>query len=157
MAETIDGMVKRTNFGDDIFFLTMKVKNLRDGCKLELSPDLFTRNISDELRFIFAALARINSTIRASAFAINRTEYLKDLLRLHRNFAELIDSITGGEAAYSAMLGEGKAALIGISEKTRSDIDELLALLTRLGETNEEGTDIISEEEYRILLSDGET
>jgi len=150
-AET---MVKRINFGDDIFFLAMKIKHLKYAAKLELSPELFRASIAEELEFVFAALQKIYASLKKSSLVINRGEYSKNLLRLMRSFNALVDDIITGEAGYSAMIADRHEAMSDSRKSIEPAMEEIQRLLSQYDEASEEGRDIISEEEYRHLLSE---
>jgi len=147
-------MVKRINFGDDIFFLAMKIKHLEYAAKLELSPALFRDNIAAELEFIFAALQKIYASLKKSSLVISRGEYIKNLLRLMHSFTTLLDDITTGEAGYSAMIADRREAVSESRRAIEPAIEEIQGLLSQYDEASEEGKDLISEEEYRHLLSE---
>jgi len=147
-------MVKRINFGDDIFFLAMKIKHLKYAAELELSPELFRDNIAEELEFVFSALQKIYSSLKKSSLVINRGEYIKNLLRLMHSFTALIDDIAAGEAGYAAMVADQRDALNHSRRAMGPAIEEIAQLLTQYDEAGEEGKDIISEEEYKHLLSE---
>jgi hypothetical protein len=149
-------MVKRINFGDDIFFLAMKVKYLTDAGNLELSPGYYRKNLSEELIFLSTTITKIYKDLKDSSFAIKRAEYLKNLLRLQRSFADLLDAILSGKSGYASLLEEHRERLTGVAASLRSNIEELYRFLISIGEEHLEGKGIISEEEYRYLLSEEE-
>ena len=150
-------MVKRINFGDDIFFLAMKVKYLTDAGNLELSPGYFEKNVAEELAFLSTTIAKIYSDLKDSSFAIKRAEYLKNLLRLQRSYADLLDAILSGKTGYTALLEEQSDRLAGVAEALRTRVDELYRFLVSIGEESLDGKGIISEEEYRYLLTEEES
>ena len=149
--------MRRVNFGDNIFFLAMKVKTLRDSINLDLDNNLYGDSVLEEILFITVTIGKICAALKNSSFITNRLEYLKSLQRLKRQFISLLDSLLNGTASYSGFLAGHMDRLKRISESYLTDIEEIREMISTLSGESQEDEYIISREEYKFLLSDSES
>ncbi len=140
----------KTNYADNIFFLSQYIKNLQQGLNLELDPNYFRDKILEDILFLDSCLARLYSSLRNSNFLITRNDHLRDLQRAISLFVKFIDSILDNSCTFTE-LKSAKTKLTACrieQEKNRSDISSIISGTP----TEEESEDTVSQDEFRFLL-----
>lgn len=148
-------MAAHTNYDDDIFFLQTMVKTLRTGLTLEVDRSLFRDKVIEDLLFVDKTLQRISGSLEASHYLIRRSEYLRDLLRAKRAFADFLDEIIAGSLPFAANLDSVVDALQSARTQHVRDIADIQTAMDREGESGEP-QDVVSQDEYRFLLRSDE-
>ena len=147
-------MPQKIDYGDNIFFLSMKARTLKDSVKLELQTDLLLEPLNREILFLVKTTQYLFQQLKESSHIRNRAEHLRDIRRLINTLIEFFMEIEKGETSLSTAL-RSESGEYRILEKelenSRSEASELLTIVTGSGQ---EERYTISEEEYKILLSE---
>lgn len=77
-------MAQKIHYQDDLFFLTLTIKTLRDGLNLDIDAHLFLEKTVQDLVFIGTALDSLFSSLRDNERLIDRQEYLRELENVQR-------------------------------------------------------------------------
>lgn len=150
-------MPHKLNYGDNIFFLNMKVRILRNCLKLDIDRELFLENINEEILFIVVAIEKLYGLLKESPIIVNRAENLKAIQRLKLQIISLLTSIIEGESSYSAHMESRFTHYKTVRENFLNNIEEIKGIITEISEKAAEEQHIISEEEYKHLLSNDES
>ncbi|HCM27132.1 MAG: hypothetical protein A2Z99_11715 [Treponema sp. GWB1_62_6] len=97
-------MAKRIQFEDDIFYISLIVRNLCDCLALDLDPDLFLERTVNEISFVERALDRMSIELIANDRLIERNEQLQNLAEAEARFADLLMALSSGEGRIQSAL-----------------------------------------------------
>jgi hypothetical protein len=149
-------MAVMVHYDDNLYFLHSMIKNLSGGLALDIDAEHFQNKITEDIFFIDETLDLIAAALKAQEYLIRRGEYLKSLLRAEKSFAEMLTGVIDGELAFSRHLEPFFGRIkIARDEHARNAADIQNLLEKQLAREND-GENLISDEEYRILLSDEE-
>ncbi|MCD6122725.1 MAG: hypothetical protein J7K04_12880 [Spirochaetales bacterium] len=149
-------MTKQINYEDDIFYLLLIIKRLSDGLKLTIDADIFSGKIVDDILFLDEAVDKVAGLLKESQTFIKKEENLRNLKKVKRLFIELLDDIVNKNisiAYYFSDLIDNFKKIREKQKETAADIDEELK---KLSGKKREGQQIVSEEEFKFLLSQDE-
>jgi hypothetical protein len=149
-------MSHKVNYGDNIFFLNMKVKILKNCLKLDIDWELFLEKINEEILFVVVAIEKLYGLLKESPFIVNRSENLKAIQRLKVQIIGLLSSIIDGEGKYSGLLENRISQYNTVRKNFLHNIEEIKNIITGINEKAVEEQYIISEEEYKHLLANDE-
>lgn len=149
-------MSHKLNYGDNIFFLNMKVRILKNCLKLEIDRELFLEKINEEILFIVVAIEKLYGLLKESPIIVNRSENLKAIQRLKGQLIELLTNIIDGDSRYSMLMENRLSQYNTVRENFLQNIEEIKNIITGINEKVVEEKYIISEEEYKHLLSGDE-
>jgi hypothetical protein len=149
-------MSHTVNFGDNIFFLTMKVRTLKNSLKLDIDSDLFLETINKEIIFIMLTLDKIFEFLKESSLIIDKLENLKNVQRLKLQLIHLLSGILEGKSSFSSFMKSNFGEFRKMRDECQQNIEEIKSMITGISEKAVEDRYIISEQEYRHLLSDEE-
>lgn len=148
-------MAAHTNYDDDIFFVQTIVKSLRTGLTLELDTSLFKDKVVEDILFVDKTLQRILQSLDANHYLIRRSEYLRDLLRAKRAFADFLNDVTGERLPFASHLASERESLQAAREQHIRDIADLQTAMDRADESPE-AEDVVGQDEFRFLLQPDE-
>jgi hypothetical protein len=149
-------MINIIHYDEDIFFLSIMVKRLIDGLKLELDGPLFLIKIVEEIEFISRSIEYFMSSLQGNNLKVNRLQYLKNLYKLNKLFIELLHGILTDQILFSKNVKNHSAHF---SELRDHHISHELKIKSGLHIDKNQmkyDHDMLSEEEYKILLSQAE-
>lgn len=149
-------MSHKLNYGDNIFFLNMKVRILKNCLKLEIDRELFLEKINEEILFIVVAIEKLYGLLKESPIIVNRSENLKAIQRLKGQLIELLTNIIDGDSRYSMLMENRLSQYNTVRENFLQNIEEIKNIITGINEKVVEEKYIISEEEYKHLLAGDE-
>ena len=141
-------MTRRINYADNIFYLKLILKQVGAGLKLAVDADLARDRVLEDLAFLERSAGSIFASLRDNHLLIERSDHLQELAGFYRQFLALLEELAAGKpVGAAALLSEGGR------EAIRRELAELRLAISshRLGEGEHEH--IVSEEEFRFLLS----
>jgi hypothetical protein len=144
-------MTRRINYEDDIFTVALQVRCLQDALKLEIDADLFKDRLLGDAAWIDGISARLYNSLRDSALFVHRQEYLRELAKLKRAFAEALDAIVSRKAPIAEFMKDSIEALRDMRDSNLRDINDIKNLLEGAGSPEEEH--IVSAEELKFLMT----
>lgn len=145
-------MSQRIHVQDDLFFINLMVKTLRDGFSLEIDGDIFLDKAVDDIVFIDKALAKLFDFLEQNTHLIERKEYLRSLLQIDKQYADLLSGILNRDYSFSEAMEDYRTKISGIWDEHRrlfSSIQSMLSLTDEFGQT-----DIVSHDELSGLLNE---
>ncbi len=152
-------MTRRVNYADNIFYLKLVLKQVAAGLKLAVDADLARDRVLEDLGFLQRSAGGIFASLRENHLLIERSDHLQQLAGFYRQFLALLEELAAGKpAGAAAVLPEGGREVIErIREAIRREQAELRLAISshRLGAGEHEH--IVSEEEFRFLLSPEES
>ena len=148
-------MTRRINYADNIFYLKLILKQVGAGLKLAVDADLARDRVLEDLAFLERSAGSIFASLRDNHLLIERSDHLQELAGFYRQFLALLEELAAGKpVGAAALLPEGgREAVERIREAIRREQAELRLAISshRLGAGEHEH--IVSEEEFRHLLS----
>jgi hypothetical protein len=150
-------MAAKTNFEDNIFYLNTLVKSLKAGISLDIDPDYFREKMVEDIFFVDSSLSRIYASLKDSVYLIRRAEYLRNLARAKRIFADFLTDVLEGGLTFANHLDQYYSKFRAARSEHLADVQEISHLLDRPHGDEVEQEDTISREEYRFLLQVDET
>jgi hypothetical protein len=147
-------MTRKINYEDDIFTVALHVRCLQDALKLEVDPELFKDRILGDIAWIDGITGRLYQSLKESAQFVKRQEHLRELAKLKRAFAEVLDALAERKAPFAEHLQEKVPELRARRDAHRRDIGEIRALLEGPGMPEEQH--MVSAEELKFLMTSDE-
>jgi hypothetical protein len=148
-------MTRKINYADNIFYLKLILKQVGAGLKLAVDADLARDRVLEDLAFLERSAGSIFASLRDNHLLIERSDHMQELAGFYRQFLALLEELAAGKpVGAAALLPEGgREAVERIREAIRREQAELRLAITshRLGAGEHEH--IVSEEEFRFLLS----
>jgi hypothetical protein len=144
-------MTKKINFEDDIFTLSLLVRNLTDMLKLEIDPEFFLRRIESDIAFLDGAISRVYQILTSSPFFVKKHEYLQNMQRLQRSFVELLSAVVDKRLPFAEHLSGSMEAYRRMCDDHNEDLSAINSSLSQSKGQEEEH--IVSADEFKNLLS----
>ncbi len=143
-------MKSKIHYEEDLFFLNLQMKWVREGLQLQVDADYFQDKILADIRFLDATLDKILSTLKENASLIHRAEYLYNLVKVEGTFLELLNDVLGGTGDIREALIPYRNEFLQRRESHEADIQEIRTLL-RVVSQEEEREDVITSDELSLL------
>jgi len=83
-------MKSKIHYEEDLFFLTLQMKALKEGLQLTVDPEFFQDKALQDLRFVGSSLEKILKTLKEKPNLIRRSEYLYNLVKVENAYLELL-------------------------------------------------------------------
>ena len=149
-------MINIIHYDDDIFYLTYTVKRLFDGIKLELDASMFLNKVLEDIAFVSRSIEFFLESLKTSKLKVNRLNYLKNMYKLNKLFIEMLTTIITDQAAFASQLKNHVTHLTSLRDRHIEHEQILTNAMSKGKNPALEDSDMLSEEEYRILLSPDE-
>ena len=156
MKKTGEMAEKVIQYEENIFFLHLQVKTLKNGLKLDINAGFFIQKIAQDIFFYAATIDQIYRKLKSNPHLLKRAEYLKNMERLKKSFNELIDDILSKRSPLSQSFGSFNDRLFTISRKQEDDITEISGMLAENKGKKIEQESIVSPEEFKYLMAQEE-
>ena len=147
---SIRTMKSKIHYEEDLFFLNLQMKWLREGLRLTIDPDYFQDKVLADLRFVDATLDRVLSTLKENPNLIRRAEYLYNLVKVQGSFLELMNDVLEGSGEIREALAPYRNEFIQRRESHDADIHEIRTLLKLVGQEDDR-EDVITTDELALL------
>ena len=146
-------MSSQVNYSDNIFYLRMRIKILRDGMKLKVDVPVFISLFVHDIKFIDEKVRLINRWLVGRKLLLNRYEFIKQLSYLHREFGEMLYDIISNKVPVAKKLNKLNLGYKQIAEWHFQSLayikNELLAVENKVEQQ-------VSSDELEYLLGDSE-
>lgn len=143
-------MKAKIHYEEDLFFLNLQMKWLREGLRLHIDADYFQDKVLGDLRFIDATLDKVLSTLKENPNLIRRAEYLYNLVKVEGSFVELLGEVIEGTGEVGEALAPYRAEFQQRLSAHSTDVDEIRQIL-RVVSQDEEKEDVITADELTLL------
>ena len=147
-------MAEKLYYDDNIFYLNEIITTIEDALKLEIDSGLYLDKLVDDLLFVEATLARLYGSLMENQMLIRRSEHLHRLLRSKQQFCELLESISARQVAIGSDLVPFFPKFRELIAEQREHISDIQSLLHTSETAPEQAEDMVSQEEFRILMGD---
>ena len=144
------------HFDDNIFFLSQYIRLLLQDLKLNIDGSYFDQKVDEDLRFIANTLSDIYSLLSEQPASFERSQNLRFIGKNMMLFSEMLDLIVAGSLAASLDLTPYFQEYSELAEQKRRETDEIRELLKE-ALSQEDMSELISQEEYRFLLGEDES
>jgi len=143
-------MKAKIHYEEDLFYLTLLMKGLREGLRLTIDAEFFQDKFLADVRFVDSTLDRILGTLKDNPNLIRRAEYLYHLVKVQGTFLELLATVIDGTGDIAEALTPYRNEFVRRQESHDADIHEIRTLL-RLVSPGEEREDVITADELSLL------
>ena len=147
-------MAEKLYYDDNIFYLNEIVSNLDDAVRLDIDSDLFLDKVVDDIMFVESTIGRLYVSLKENDLLIRRAEHLKRIMRSKQLFAELLENITNGDSSLGKKLYPFFSKFRELIDEQHDHTDETRKLLSSSTAAAAQNEDMVSQEEFRILLED---
>lgn len=136
-------MKNQIHYDEDLFYLSLTIKNLQESLLLSLDPEYFASKVESDIKFVDENLEHFFVTLKTSIYLIQRAEYFHTLAKVEAAFLELFTEILSGKYAFfdvlkssfdawesrkkthTAYLNEIHTILSGLVREQKTDSDEI--------------------------------
>lgn len=146
-------MTRRVNYEDNIFYLTLVFKGIAASLKLNIDTDLYRDRIIDDIRFLDKTSSSIFQSLKTNDRMIDRLIHLKGMKKLNANFIALLEDILEERLPLASALEQDFDLLQRIQSNREVELAGLKEMVSNLGETGGDQEQIVSEQEFKFLLS----
>jgi hypothetical protein len=143
---------KIVNYEDNIFFLSIQVKALRDGVRLDIDAKYFGQKLIQDILHIALVIDDIFKPLKTNVYLLKRHNYLKDMKRLKKQFIELLEDIIENKVPQAHIFATSIEKLKEIRKVYCKDMIEIKSLLPKSSSEHGEEEHMVSEEEFKFLL-----
>lgn len=143
-------MKSKIHYEDDLFYLNLQMKWLREGLRLQIDAEYFEDKVLADVRFIDTTLDKVLSTLKDNPNLIRRAEYLYNLVKVEASFIELLTDVIEGSGDIREALAPYRNEFLQRRESHDGDIQEIRTLL-RMVSQEEEREDVITSDELTLL------
>lgn len=148
-------MAKRIHFEDDIFYLNLLIRTLRDGFELDLDVELFLTRYVDDLTFIDNAFETLLSELTENERLIERGEQLLNLLEAEERFAEALGRALAARGTVAQGLQPFSERLVELRSRSMRRRSEINGATAFSGDGVDDA-DLVSPYELNELLKDAD-
>jgi len=149
-------MTRRVNYDDNIFYLTLVFKGIAAGLKLNIDTGLYRERIIEDIRFLDKTSSSIYQSLRADHLMIDRLAHIKGMQRLNASFIALLEDILEERLPLASALEQDFDLLQRIQSNREVELTGLKEMTARLGKPGGDQEQIVSEQEFKFLLSSEE-
>jgi len=149
-------MKAKIHYEEDLFYLTLQMKGLREGLRLTIDADYFQDKFLADLRFVDETLDKVLATLKENPNLIRRAEYLYNLVKVQGAYLELIADLLVGTGDIREALAPYRNEFLRRQESHDADVHEIRTLL-RLVSQEDEREDVITPDELSLLTRIDET
>lgn len=149
-------MTRRINYEDNIFYLKLMLKQLQSGLKLSIDSALYAEKIAADIAFLDKTVGGILHSLETNLMLLDRLELLKDLEGFARLFVQFLDEVLTNESGLLSEMADHVHAFQQIKERRLEDTRRIREIINGSGSGEVEADQIVSEEEFKFLLSQDE-
>lgn len=146
-------MAERLYYDDNLFYLNEIISHLDDAIRLDIDSDLFLDKFVEDIMFVESILDRLYVSLRENDLLIRRAEHLKRIMRSKHMYAELLNNVIGGDSTLGTKLHPFYQKFRELIHEQREHVAEIRSLLSSTA-PEAQHEDMVSQEEFRILLED---
>jgi hypothetical protein len=146
-------MTRRVNYDDNIFYLTLVFKGIAAGLKLNIDTGLYRDRIVEDIRFLDKTCSNIYQSLRADHLMIDRLTHIKGMQKLNANFIALLEDILKERLLLASAFEQDFDLLQRIESNREVELSGLKEMIAKLGESGSDQEQIVSEQEFKFLLS----
>ncbi len=150
-------MQNRIHYEDDLFYLTLMIKNLREGFRLPLDSEFFQEKALSDLRFLQTTLHHFFDILKENTLLIRRAEYLHSLVKVEGDFIRLLKELLQNQLVFSENLAAFTPELNDYQTLHLSMEAEIRSILKVLSLEEESKHDVITPTELDLLMRPEET
>jgi len=143
-------MKAKIHYEEDLFYLTLQMKWLREGLKLTIDAEYFQDKFLADMRFVDETLDRLLATLKENPNLIRRAEYLYNLVKVQGIYLELVADLLEGTGDIREALAPYRNEFLRQQESHDADVHEIRTLL-RLVSQEDEREDVITPDELSLL------
>lgn len=144
-------MAKRIHFEDNIFFINLLIRSIRDAGQLELDPELFMLKLMDDLRFVDRILNTLLAELLANSRLLERQEQLVNIAETEERYMAVLNTIVNGHGYWARDLGPLVEDIELIKQSSRKRCSTILAE-TAVAPNRDEDQAVVSSFELNELL-----
>lgn len=145
-------MSQKIHYQDNIFFITILLKTLKDGLSLDIDSDFFLDKVLEDLDFIDSAIYRLTKELLSNERLIDRAEYLRETFGAEKQYSQLLSLLVNGEIAFSKEMSAFSNRLSDLQDKHRALQQEIMETLHSGILDERDDVDVVSQDELSELL-----
>jgi len=139
------------HYEEDLFYLTLLMKTLREGLQLPVDHEYFREKFLSDLWFVGDTLTKLFVTLKENTSLIRRSEYLYNLVKAEDAYIELLSvTLAPGPGELREALADYRNDFLRRRGTHDTDAHTIRGLL-KLVDTEEERQDVITADELALL------
>jgi hypothetical protein len=149
-------MTRRVNYDDNIFYLNLVFKGIAAGLKLNIDTGLYRDRILEDIRFLDKTCSNIFQSLKADHLMIDRLTHIKGMQKLNASIISILEDILEERLPLASALEQDFDLLQRIQSNREVELAGLKEMIAKLGESSDDQEQIVSEQEFKFLLSSDE-
>lgn len=145
-------MAAQTNYEDNLYFLNLHLKTLRNGIGLDIDPEFFLQKLVNDILFHDSVLNKLLAALTKNTNLIRRKELLRLVMLAHTDFMHFIDDIATIDSGMARELVPFMPQLQQCRSRSDQAIYETASQLAEPASEGADADDVISQDEYRFLF-----
>ncbi len=141
-------------YDENIFYINEIINTIAGGFKLDLMSRLFADKIVEDVLFVEQALSVVQVSLLENEVMINRPKHLRRLARTRGRFAGVLDLIVKGDHSFAEVVEPFRPRFRELAAEQRRHVAVLRDLLHSAADSVGAESEVVSEQEFRFLLSD---
>ena len=147
-------MAEKVYYDDNIFYLNEIIATIDDAVKLDIDSELFLDKVVEDILFVESILARLHGSLSENELLIRRSEHLRRIMQSKQRFTGLLEDILNHRSSIGSELLPFFPKFRELVFEQQRHIDEIRGFLRTSSESAEQNEDMVSQEEFRILMED---
>ncbi|NNM66517.1 MAG: hypothetical protein HKM06_00750 [Spirochaetales bacterium] len=149
-------MKNQIHYDEDLFYLSLTIKNLQESLLLSLDPEYFASKVESDLKFIDESLEHFFITLKSSIYLIQRAEYFHTLGKVEAAFLDLFAEILSGKYVFFDVLKSSFETWENRKKTHASYLEEIHTILSTLVQEQKTDSDEITTPQELDLLMRGD-
>jgi hypothetical protein len=149
-------MPKLTHYDDDLYFLLLILRALRQGLDLTLDPGRMAEYYYQSLFFVDKSLHELQASLMEQSRLIERPKHLKNLVIAWNRLIDTLEAMRGESNPIIAALGHLSARLEEMRQRARESLAQAMSALSSSEEDVDEQDLVGTDELFRLMQTNEE-
>lgn len=145
-------MASQINYEDNLYHLSMTLRQLRNGIGLDIDPEFFLQKTVNDILYHDNILGKLYQSLIKNTFLIRRNELLRLIMLAKRELVRFIDEISTISSGFALELRPFLPQLQQCRDRNDSEAMDIIQILDGPAAAISENGDIISQDEYKFLF-----
>ena len=149
-------MARRINYDDDIFFLELRLRHVRQSAKLDLNDYPYLGRLLDDLRFIDSGIRSLQASLVEARQLTARGEHLSQLASLAAKSARFLDELRYDTSPLAQRIDREGGDLVRLGEAHAGLAESMRAEAAGAGDSASDEQQVSPEEMQHLLLDEAD-
>lgn len=145
-------MASQINYEDNLYHLSMTLRQLRNGIGLDIDPEFFLQKTVNDILYHDNILGKLYQSLIKNTFLIRRNELLRLIMLAKKELVRFIDEIPTIHSGFALELQPFMPQLQQCRDRNDTEALDIIQILDGPAASISENGDIISQDEYKFLF-----